>query len=108
MVHRQESVAIEAASRGGGPDGGYIRSESTRTDASANNADNRSQGRGMVAMDGKKRQRDPESFAYKSIRNGQDEYKWWIEEAIGAGTVEIMRGANRQGESNSSNGNPLL
>lgn len=33
-----------------------------------------------------------ESYAYKSIRTGTDEYKWWIEEAIDAGTVEILRG----------------
>ena len=67
--------------------------ESNRTDREVSDtADNRSQGRGMVAMDGKKRQRPSESFAYKSIRNGADEYKWWIEEAIDAGTVEIMRG----------------
>ena len=95
---------------GGGSDGGHTRLESNRTDREVSDtADNRSQGRGMVAMDGKKRQRPSESFAYKSIRNGADEYKWWIEEAIDAGTVEIMRGgAERQGESNSSNGNPLL
>ena len=45
-----------------------------------------------MVVDSKKRQRPSESYAYKSIRNGTDEYKWWIEEAIDAGTVEIMRG----------------
>ena len=43
-------------------------------------------------MDSKKRQRPSESCAYKSIRNGTDEYKWWIEEAIDDGTVDLDRG----------------
>lgn len=47
---------------------------------------------GVVDVVSKKRQRPSESCAYKSIRNGTDEYKWWIEEAIDDGTVDILRG----------------
>ena len=58
----------------------------------------------MVDMDAKKPKRRSEPYAYKSIRNGTDEYKWWIEEAIDDGTVDLYRGvASRQGESGSSN-----
>lgn len=92
MVHRQESVAIEAANRGGGPDGGYTLSESIRTDAQASDTDKRKRNSGVVDVDAKKPKRCSEPYAHKSIRNGIDEYKWWMEEAIGDGTVDILRG----------------
>lgn len=97
MVHRQESVAIEAANRGGGPDGGYTLSESIRMDASASDMDKRKANSGVVDMDAKKSKRRSEPYAYKSIRNGTDEYKWWIEEAIDDGTVDILRGGKPSG-----------
>lgn len=79
MVHRQESVAIEASNRGGGSGGGHGCSESLpRNQESTDNMDLRSQSRGMVDMDAKKSKRRSESYAYKSIRSGTDEYKWWI------------------------------
>lgn len=65
--------------------------------------DLRSQSRGMVDMDAKKSKRRSESYAYKSIRSGTDEYKWWIEEAIDDGTVDVLRGGRVvKGESDSS------
>ena len=38
-----------------------------------------------------------ESYAYKSIRNGTDEYKWWIEEAIEDGDVGRYRSTKSGG-----------
>lgn len=43
-------------------------------------------------MDAKKPKRCSESYSYKTIRNGIDEYKWWVEEAIDDGTVDLYRG----------------
>ena len=44
----------------------------------------------MVGLDGKsheRRKRGESDIQYKLIRNGTDEYKWWIEEAITADTA---------------------
>ena len=63
----------------------------------------------MVGLDGEKHERrkhGESDIQYKKIRNGQDEYKWWIEEAIQDSTdddfVRMKRGGTSHGESNSS------
>ena len=53
----------------------------------------------MVGLDGKsheRRKRGESDIQYKLIRNGTDEYKWWIEEAItedsAGGVCRLKRG----------------
>lgn len=59
----------------------------------------------MVGLDGKsheRRKRGESDIQYKLIRNGTDEYKWWIEEAItedsaGGGYADLNEGKHTHG-----------
>ena len=79
--------------------GGGYSSTSGQNGAEINNMENRTIHPIMVDLDGEKherRKRGESDIQYKKIRNGQDEYKWWIEEAIQDSTdddcVRMKRG----------------
>ena len=76
LVDKEKSLQLEAEIRGGGgSDGGHGFSESGKRKTEFDDAK-------VVDMDGTNRQNRTKPYKYLSIRNGTDEYKWWVEEDI--------------------------